>query len=89
LITIKIRSTYAIGLTDHLRSQSASGKDLLVEIEENTNVEGLLQELPSLGPAEAFDDIMIHVFVNGKLRGHDYVLQPGDVIDLHIPVSGG
>jgi molybdopterin converting factor small subunit len=89
LIKIKLRSTYGIGSTDHLRSGSSLGKDLVVEVEQGTNVEGLLQKLPSLGPSEAFDDIMIHVFVNGKLRGDDYVLQPGDVIDLHIPVSGG
>ena len=89
LITIRIRSVYAIGLTDQLRSQCASGKDFAIVIEPGTKVEGLLQKIASLGPVEAFDDMMMHVFVGGKVRGFDYVLQPQDVVDIHIPVSGG
>jgi molybdopterin converting factor small subunit len=88
-IPIRIRSVYAIGLTDHLLSQLASGKDNAIEIDAGTTVKELLQRLSSLGPVKAFDDIMIHVFVNGTVQGFDYVLQPQDIVDIHIPVSGG
>jgi len=67
----------------------ASGKGNAIEIEAGTTVEGLLKNFSSLGPVKAFDDIMIHVFVNGTVRGFDYVLQPEDIVDIHIPVSGG
>ena len=70
-------------------SKHGSGRDFTIEIETRTTVEGLLQSLSSLGPTQAFDDIMIHVFINGKVPGFDYVLQPQDVVDIHIPVSGG
>lgn len=86
---IKIRSTFALGLTDSLRTEMSSGRDILLEIGAGSSVASLLRRLPSLGPAHAFDDMMMHVFVNGKLKGFDYVLQPGDVVDFHIPVSGG
>ena len=86
---VKIRSFFAVGVTDHLRPHFASGKDLIVEVEAGTDVEALLQKLPALGPPESFDDMMLHVFVNGRLQGFDCVLKPGDIIDLHIPVSGG
>ena len=89
MITVKIRSTFAIGFANELRSLFASGRDLIFEVDQGTDVQGLLEKLPSLGPPESFDDMMIHVFINGELRGFDYVLQPEDVIDLHIPVSGG
>lgn len=81
-IRVTLRSTYAVGTGD-------PGDGTALEIKPGTGVEELLRALPGLGPPEAFDDIMIHVFVNGRLRGFDYVLRPGDVIDLHIPVSGG
>jgi len=60
-----------------------------VDLEEGATVRDLLWALPSLGPSEQWDDIMIHVFVNGELKGYDYPLRNGDVVDLHIPVSGG
>jgi molybdopterin converting factor small subunit len=62
---------------------------MLVEVREGTTIDALLRTLPAIGPPEQFDDIMLHVFVNGRLKGFDYVLQPEDVLDLHIPVSGG
>ncbi|MBW1732058.1 MAG: MoaD/ThiS family protein [Deltaproteobacteria bacterium] len=60
-----------------------------VGVQPGPTVEELLEKLASLGPKDQFDDIVIHVIVNRTLKRHDYVLQPGDVIDLHIPVSGG
>ncbi len=86
---IKIRSTFAIGATKGLDSKILEGKDLAIEVKEGTKVETLLQKLPSLEPPETYDDMMLHVFVNGQLKGFDYVLNEGDVLDLHIPVSGG
>ncbi len=85
-ITVKIRSTFSVGAT--LNNLSARG-DIQVKLKQGSTVKDLLKKLPSLGPEEQFDDIMIHVFINGELRGYDYPLRNGDVIDLHIPVSGG
>lgn len=89
MIKIRIRSVFAVGLPDHLRSRFFSQEDPVVEVPLNTSVGAFLRALEFLGPSEAFDDMMLHVFVNGKLRGLDYTLQSGDVVDLHIPVSGG
>ena len=86
---IRIKSFFAVGATDHLKETSGSRKEMLVEIENSTTIDELLKTLPAIGPPEQFDDIMLHVFVNGRLKGFDYALQPGDVLDLHIPVSGG
>jgi hypothetical protein len=86
LITIKIRSFFAAVLPDDLWSQFISGNPLVVEVEPGTSVKGLLRELPWLG--RSFDD-MILVFVNGQEQALDYVLQSEDVVDLHIPASGG
>lgn len=89
MIRITVRSTFAVGFTERLRSLLGSGGDMIVEVEPGTNVQELLEKMGSLGQSESFDDIMIHVFVNGKLKGFDYVLQQEDVLDIHIPVSGG
>jgi molybdopterin converting factor small subunit len=78
-----------MGPSNGLRARFASEDDLTIEVAPGTSVEGLFKKLPSLGPSVAYDDMMIHVFVNGKLTGFDSVLEPGDVIDIHIPVSGG
>ena len=86
---VRIKSSFALGPSNRLLAKLASDEDLNIEIEPDTTVEGLLRQLSSIGPPEEWDDIMLSVFVNGKLQGFDYVLQPGDVIDLHIPVSGG
>jgi hypothetical protein len=45
--------------------------------------------MPFLGPPGIYDDMMLHVFVNGIQRGLDHTLRRGDLIDLHIPSSGG
>jgi len=86
---IRIKSFFAVGATGHLKEGPGSRKEMLVEVREGTTIDALLRTLPAIGPPEQFDDIMLHVFVNGRLKGFDYVLQPEDVLDLHIPVSGG
>jgi len=88
LTTIKIRSYFAAGLPDDLWSQFISGDSLVVEVEPGTSIEGLLRQMPWLGLGGVSDD-MILVFVNGQQQALNYVLQSEDVIDLHIPASGG
>ncbi len=88
MITVKIRSFFAAGLPDDLWSQFMSGNSLVVEVEPGTSVEGLLRKLPWLGLGGSFDD-MILVFVNDQQQALNYVLQSEDVLDLHIPASGG
>jgi len=87
-VKIHLRSTYAVG-----SSGGATGNDPLtgsrVELSPGATVQDLLERFPDLGPSESYDDIMIHVFVDGRLRGFDHTLEPGDVVDIHIPVSGG
>ncbi len=86
---VEIKSMYTVALTKELQSQMSNSDSLLLELEEGTSIEALLRSFPHLGRPEAYDDIMIHVFVNGKLKGFDYILQEGDVINIHIPVAGG
>ena len=88
-ITIRIRSTFSVGTASVSYSNPSSRGDIQLKLEPGSTIRDLLRKLPSLGPEQQFDDIMIHVFVNGVLRGHDYPLENGDVVDLHIPVSGG
>ncbi len=84
-----MRSTYAINVSRELRRTLAADGGVVLRIEPGTTVEALLRRMPALGPPEAHDDLMLHVFVNGRLRGHDHALEPGDVLDFHLPVSGG
>jgi len=86
---VTIRSTYAVGASPERRSEILSGKDIRVEVAPGSRVEDLLRRMPELGPPESYDDLMLCVFVNGKRRGLDHVLENGDVLDLHIPSSGG
>ncbi|MBN1849072.1 MAG: MoaD/ThiS family protein [Deltaproteobacteria bacterium] len=88
-IKVKINSSYAVGRTEVFDSQVKKGGDIIVELEPGTTVEGLLLQLPSIGSPEHWDDIMLHVFVNEEIAGFDKVLEDNDIIDLHIPVSGG
>jgi molybdopterin converting factor small subunit len=87
-VKIHLRSTYAVasGSTDGAETQPAEGP---LELAPGSTVQELLERFPAFGPAGSYDDIMIHVFVNGRLRGYDHRLEPGDVVDIHIPVSGG
>lgn len=86
---VRIRSFYTIGPAKGLGTDFNRNGDLLFEIEEGATVETLLRRFPHLGPPELYDDIMVHVFVNGELQGFDYVLRPEDIIDIHLPVTGG
>jgi molybdopterin converting factor small subunit len=88
-IQVKIGSVFAIGRTRALQERLGSGKDLEISLQAGTSIGQLLQRLPFLGPPDAYDDMMLHVFVNGIQRGFDHILQRGDRIDLHIPSSGG
>jgi len=86
---VKVRSTFAVGSTEHLSKKPLCKGETFVELPDEATVLDLLECLPSIGPKEQFDDIMINVFVNGRLCGFDHPLSPGDEIDIHIPVSGG
>ena len=86
---IRLKSIFAIGSTLQMTSEVNGDNDLVLDVEPHTTVKAMLHQLPLTGPVPSMDDLMIHVFVNGKLQGFDHVLQPGDDIDLHIPVSGG
>lgn len=88
-IRIKINSSYAVGRTEALGLQENNSRDIIMELEPGTTVEELLLQLPSIGSPEHWDDIMLHVFVNKEIAGFDKVLEDDDIIDLHIPVSGG
>ncbi|MBW2084215.1 MAG: MoaD/ThiS family protein [Deltaproteobacteria bacterium] len=86
---ITLRSSFAVGLTKLSLTQPGGLGSAQITLKAGSTVQDLLHKLPSLGPPEQWDDIMIHVFVNGELKGYDYPLRNGDVVDLHIPVSGG
>ena len=86
---IHLRSTYAVGSSGGNDEGNAPTAGSLVELAPGGTVQELLERFPALGASESYDDIMIHVFVNGRLRGFDHTLEPGDVVDIHIPVSGG
>ena len=57
-------------------------------MEPGTSIAGLLKKMPWLG-LDGSSDSMLVVFVNGQWQPIDYLLQEGDVIDIHTPVSGG
>jgi molybdopterin converting factor small subunit len=86
---IRLRSTYAVGLTAGRSERDAPDSRDEIELASGTTVLEMLESFPGLGPPDFYDDIMIHVFVNGSLRGFDHILEHGDVVDIHIPVSGG
>jgi len=86
---VQIKSTFAISLPEDLRRAFMSDKPLVMELEAGERVIDLLRRLPCIGPEEQFTDMMLLAFVNGRVRGFDHVLETGDVVDLHIPVSGG
>ena len=88
MITVKIKSFFAAGMPDDMRSQFISRNSLAVKVEAGTTVEGMLRKMPWLGLSGASDSMLV-VFVNGQHQSVDYVLQSGDIIDLHTPVSGG
>jgi molybdopterin converting factor small subunit len=89
LIKVIINSSYAIGNTGPLISQFQDSDNMIMELENGTTVEGMLLLMPGVGSPERWDNIMLHVFVNEVIAGFDQVLKNDDIIDLHIPVSGG
>lgn len=88
-IKVIINSSYAIGPAESLAAQSSDGDNIVMELEPGTTVEGMLLKMPYIGGPDRWDDIMLHVFVNQEIAGFDQVLKDHDVIDLHVPVSGG
>ena len=88
-ITVKINSCYTVGQTDAFRSRFGTEDDFIVQLDPGTTVEDLLLQLPGIGGPEEWDDLMLHVFVNHHVVGFNKVLEDNDVVDLHIPSSGG
>ena len=88
-IKVIINSSYALGNTSAHAYQFHDNDNLIMELEAGTTVEGMLLKMPFIGGPERWDDIMLHVFVNQEIAGFDQVLKDNDIIDLHIPVSGG
>jgi molybdopterin converting factor small subunit len=86
---VSVKSTFAFSLPEHLRETFMSERQLVMDLEPGARVCDLLNKLPAIGPEEIFDDMMLMVFVNGRVRGYDHALRSGDIVDLHIPVSGG
>lgn len=88
-IKIRLNSCYAIGKTSAFRSKFASEADFSMTLAKGTTVEELLLQIPGIGQPEVWDDLDLHVFVNHKAVDFDRVLEEGDVVDIHIPSSGG
>jgi len=62
---------------------SRTGEPLTIEAKDNLTVSGLLEHLGI--PA----DVTKVVFVNGKQRDRDHVLQDGDEVAMFPPIAGG
>jgi molybdopterin converting factor small subunit len=88
-IHIKINTTFAIGNTEAFNSQFNRNGDLILELEPGTTVQELLLRLPGMGAPENWSDLFLHVFVNHKVAPFDRVLEENDVLDIHIPLTGG
>jgi molybdopterin converting factor small subunit len=88
-IKIKLKSSFAVGATEEFLANFQDGHEVIIELTRGSNVLDLLNRLSSIGSAHEWDDMLLHVFVNNVLKGMDYVLQDGDEINLHLPISGG
>jgi molybdopterin converting factor small subunit len=88
-IKVKINSSFAIGHSEAFVSKVNNKNDLVMELEPGTTVYDLLLRLPSIGAPENWEDLFLHVFINHKMAGFNQVLQDHDIVDLHIPLSGG
>jgi hypothetical protein len=88
-IQVKINTTFAIGNTEAFGAQFNRNGDLILELEPGTPVQDLLMRLPAIGSPENWSDLFLHVFVNHKVAGFDQVLEDKDILDIHIPLSGG
>jgi len=88
-IRVKINTTFAVGNTEAFAAQFNENGDLVLELEPGTTVQRLLERLPAIGAPEDWSDLFLHVFVNHRVVAFDHLLESGDVIDIHIPLSGG
>jgi molybdopterin converting factor small subunit len=88
-IRVKINTTFSIGQTEAFGAQYDRNGDLILELEPGTTVQEMLARLPGLGSPENWSDLFLHVFVNHKNAPFDRVLEDQDVIDIHIPLTGG
>lgn len=88
-IKIKLKSSFAVGVTEEFLADFQDGHEVIMELDEGATVGKLLLKLSSIGDPDEWDDMLLHVFVNGNLKGMDYILQEGDEVNLHLPVSGG
>ncbi|VBB41950.1 conserved hypothetical protein [uncultured Desulfatiglans sp.] len=89
MIKVKIKSFYAVGSTEKLQAALGGGDELVLDVAPGSTIADLLQSIPGIGDPEEFEDMMLHVFIDGRVHGFDHVIQPGEVLDIHIPVSGG
>jgi hypothetical protein len=88
-IQIIINSSFAVGQAEAFSARLDKKGEFTIEVEPGTTVYDLLLRLPSIGDPQNWSDLFLHVFVNHKMAGFDQVLQDKDIIDLHIPLSGG
>jgi molybdopterin converting factor small subunit len=88
-VKITINSSFAIGHTEAFKAHFDKTDAITMEVEVGTTVQDLLMQLPSIGDPKNWSDLFLHVFINHKVAGFDQILQDNDVIDLHIPLSGG
>ena len=88
-IQIKLKSSFAVGVTEEFLADFQDGHEVIIELEEGSTVGNLLLKLSSIGSPDEWDDMLLHVFVNDVIRGMDYILQDGDEVNLHLPISGG
>jgi len=88
-IRVKINTTFAIGNTEAFNSQFNRNGDLILELEPGTTVQEVLLRLPAIGAPENWSDLFLHVFVNHTVAGFDRILEDRDILDIHIPLSGG
>lgn len=89
LIQVKINSVFAIGDTEAFFAKFKKKDNIIMELEAGTTVQDLLLMIPSMGDPEEWSDLFLHVFINHKNVGFDRVLEDNDIIDIHIPLSGG
>jgi hypothetical protein len=88
-IQVKINTTFAIGDTAAFHSQFDQNGNLILELVPGSTVQELLLMLPGLGSPENWSDLFLHVFVNHQVAPFDRVLQDQDILDIHIPLTGG
>jgi hypothetical protein len=88
-IRVKINTAFAIGDTGAYESLLDERGDLILEFGPGATVQDMLLRLPGLGSPENWSDLFLHVFINHRVAPFDRVLEDQDVIDIHIPLTGG